>query len=705
MRILTPPPPKPSEQFIANVNSDNYFVSEPQELLFEEYVPNQRYLGQLTLRNVSRYLREFRVFSPNSSNFQLTDTVTAYNIAPGMTSQISITFLPDSYGDYLDRIKVMSEDGKSFFIPLKGSRPPPILSLPSLLDCGNCLSGGELEISFDCINSGGGAYFAFSGDGTWFDPSCVSVSENLLKLDNFTLSPTVFELQKDTSLSVNVKFSPNQDTEFREQIFLHCSNKTTVPFELSGEGHTPHVNIVTLNRAVMTEYTLKESSLDENGIKMTSQVCKCDPVSLGHSSNLEVTIENTKPIQLDIQWVFMLPENTLTKGDSSQNFIPSIGNDVFKITPEYANIAPSECHNFSVTFTPDDFQTYYSCFQLHMLTKHLQAPIIATLYLEAECQQVCIVPFPPSLVVSGAHLVDSTIKQSLQLSNLGCSPVIIEWLNHDDIDITPDTCELAAGQSIYFCVSITRSTPGVFECDLKCRLEEGTVLVVPLLCEFRGASISIEAVSMELGLVAYGDTVERVFTVTNLDNIAANVDVNVRDFSSSVLNTAIEVCPDRFEIEGFSSVDVVTKISALDAGDVDCMIECVERLGGEKALLPLVGMIQRPVVVVESSLLISLGDVFINVPVVAMVRLINLTKLPAAFEWEDSLSNCDCSDSFRVRFSPAVGVIESCGVCEVEIEIECLKVLGLVEDVFLVCNVKNAGEYDQHTIEQRPATF
>ncbi|KAI6647282.1 Deleted in lung and esophageal cancer protein 1 [Oopsacas minuta] len=680
-RNLTPQPAKPSENFISSVNSDNYFISEPSELIFDSYEPHKTYIGQILLRNVSRYIREFRIFTPKTEFFALAEETTNFNIAPGMTSQISVAFTPDSFGNYFDQIKVVSEDNKSFFIQLTGARPSPVLSLPYTLDCGNSIVDVERKICYTCTNSGGAGYFAFSLENIWFDPSLPNENmEKFVVLNKFVISPVLFELKTGESLDINIHFSPDSENEFLEEIFLHCSNKTTISFELYGLAHYPKVEIFSLNQT-QTNLDIDPATISENGIQITSQIFKCLPVTLGHKSHLEITVKNLRPILLNVKWAIIAPEDQNEKEDS-----------IFKITPENTTIDPSENHDFCVTFTPQVVCTYYGCLQLLLLTE--SSPIIATLYLEAECQDVCIVPLPPLIESPGTHLIGSAISHSIQLWNHGCSPVAIEWVTQpyeNDIEITPSTCELAPDQYLYFSVHISRSIPGVSEHILICKIEENDTLIIPLKCQFRAAEISIDQIDLNLGLVPHDVTINHTFSITNKDNTKACVDLNTRDLTLHS-NTLIKVNPTQIEIGAFSSSQIELEISTVGTGEIDCIIECIERIGGSIALLPVTGLIQRPIVVVENSPIISLGDIFVNVPNVTMVTLRNLSKLPAAFGWNTSVQNCEFCDEFRVNFSSKNGRIEGLGSCEVEIEITCLKILGIIEDILIVCNVENADE-------------
>lgn len=49
-------------------------------------------------------------------------------IAPGMTCQYTVQFIPENVGDYEDCILVESPASKPLLIPIQARRPPPVLT-------------------------------------------------------------------------------------------------------------------------------------------------------------------------------------------------------------------------------------------------------------------------------------------------------------------------------------------------------------------------------------------------------------------------------------------------------------------------------------------------------------------------------------------------------------------------------------------------
>ena len=54
-------------------------------------------------------------------------------IAPGLSVEYTVTFLPGSLGLHQDELQIMPQGGALTNVPLVGERPPPVLSCELLL--------------------------------------------------------------------------------------------------------------------------------------------------------------------------------------------------------------------------------------------------------------------------------------------------------------------------------------------------------------------------------------------------------------------------------------------------------------------------------------------------------------------------------------------------------------------------------------------
>ena len=153
------------EKSVKGVKGDdtNFVVSDPKVVEFSSYDAVSVYERNITFKNFSSTSRYFRVLGPTTSFFSMSPLVYPKScesgcIAPGMVVSAIITFMPQSLGDYEDRLVVQSEGG-SYSVPIKAHREAPKLSLPSIINVGACLVGDAVRIALDCSNTGGPGRF------------------------------------------------------------------------------------------------------------------------------------------------------------------------------------------------------------------------------------------------------------------------------------------------------------------------------------------------------------------------------------------------------------------------------------------------------------------------------------------------------------------------------------------------------------------
>lgn len=63
-------------------------------------------------------------------------------VAPGMTCQYVVQFLPDCLGDFDDYILVETQSAHTLLIPLHARRPPPVLTR----ECALCLPRDSVRV-------------------------------------------------------------------------------------------------------------------------------------------------------------------------------------------------------------------------------------------------------------------------------------------------------------------------------------------------------------------------------------------------------------------------------------------------------------------------------------------------------------------------------------------------------------------------------
>nr|XP_055176945.1 deleted in lung and esophageal cancer protein 1 isoform X8 [Nyctereutes procyonoides] len=133
------------------------FLAKPSIGFFTDYEIGPVYEMVISLQNTTATSRYLRVIPPSTPYFALGLGMFPGKggmVAPGMTCQYTVQFFPDCLGDFDDFILVETQSAHTLLIPLQARRPPPVLTLSPVLDCGYCLIGGMKITRFICKNVG-----------------------------------------------------------------------------------------------------------------------------------------------------------------------------------------------------------------------------------------------------------------------------------------------------------------------------------------------------------------------------------------------------------------------------------------------------------------------------------------------------------------------------------------------------------------------
>lgn len=90
-----------------------------------------------------------------------------------------VEFRPDNLGDFNDYFTFCTEQHR-VQVPLIGKRNHPKLSLPTVLECHECLVDGFVVRKFECVNHGGEGKFRFclENEGLFLNLINISTSWN-----------------------------------------------------------------------------------------------------------------------------------------------------------------------------------------------------------------------------------------------------------------------------------------------------------------------------------------------------------------------------------------------------------------------------------------------------------------------------------------------------------------------------------------------
>nr|XP_055176944.1 deleted in lung and esophageal cancer protein 1 isoform X7 [Nyctereutes procyonoides] len=175
------------------------FLAKPSIGFFTDYEIGPVYEMVISLQNTTATSRYLRVIPPSTPYFALGLGMFPGKggmVAPGMTCQYTVQFFPDCLGDFDDFILVETQSAHTLLIPLQARRPPPVLTLSPVLDCGYCLIGGMKITRFICKNVGFSVgKFCIMPKKSWPPPSFRAVATTgFVEQPPFGILPSVFEL-------------------------------------------------------------------------------------------------------------------------------------------------------------------------------------------------------------------------------------------------------------------------------------------------------------------------------------------------------------------------------------------------------------------------------------------------------------------------------------------------------------------------------
>uniref|UniRef100_A0A3B4XSA7 Deleted in lung and esophageal cancer protein 1 Ig-like domain-containing protein n=1 Tax=Seriola lalandi dorsalis TaxID=1841481 RepID=A0A3B4XSA7_SERLL len=133
------------------------FLAKPSVVVFTDYSVGHVYETTLELKNLTSSSRHVRVIPPTTPYFSIglgRFPGEGGVVAPGMSCKYMVRFAPDSLAEYEDFLVVETQAEDLLVVPIAAARPPPILTLPRVLDCGYCLIGGVKFVEFLCQNVG-----------------------------------------------------------------------------------------------------------------------------------------------------------------------------------------------------------------------------------------------------------------------------------------------------------------------------------------------------------------------------------------------------------------------------------------------------------------------------------------------------------------------------------------------------------------------
>uniref|UniRef100_A0A671RCN3 DLEC1 cilia and flagella associated protein n=1 Tax=Sinocyclocheilus anshuiensis TaxID=1608454 RepID=A0A671RCN3_9TELE len=252
-------------------------------------------------------------------------------VAPGMSCQYMVRFTPDSLADYEDVLIVEMQLPYPLIIPIEAHRPPPILSLPSVMDCGYCLVGGVKFMEVLCRNEGLSAgTFCVMPKKQWPASSLRFIVKIPFcdKQPPFAISPSIFGLLPGQATVIEVVFFPTTAEISSQDFTIVCDNCQVKDITLQGTGQLVTVELVSIS-----------GGEDQPEFE---ELFPCTHLHLELPYHWQIMKPNLQCV---------LPEETLDPS-SIQHHLDT--DSVFSITPVMGILSPAQEHEFLLTYCPKD---------------------------------------------------------------------------------------------------------------------------------------------------------------------------------------------------------------------------------------------------------------------------------------------------------------------------------------------------------------
>uniref|UniRef100_A0A672P0H5 DLEC1 cilia and flagella associated protein n=1 Tax=Sinocyclocheilus grahami TaxID=75366 RepID=A0A672P0H5_SINGR len=265
-------------------------------------------------------------------------------VAPGMSCQYMVRFAPDSLADYEDVLVVETQLPYPLIIPIEARRPPPILSLPAVMDCGYCLVGGVKFMEVLCRNEGLSAgTFCVMPKKQW--PA--SMKSTFAEQPPFAISPSIFGLLPGQATVIEVVFFPTTAEISTQDFTIVCDNCQVKDITLQGTGQLITVELVSISGGE------DQPELGELCDITADHYVRFSPTNPHSTLQKMVVVKNNAHLELPYHWQIMKPNlQCLLPGEtpdpsSIQHHLDT--DSVFSITPVMGILSPAEEHDIMVS--------------------------------------------------------------------------------------------------------------------------------------------------------------------------------------------------------------------------------------------------------------------------------------------------------------------------------------------------------------------
>ncbi|KAI4901416.1 hypothetical protein NFI96_018546 [Prochilodus magdalenae] len=656
------------------------FIANPPVVLFTEYRAGQVYETTVELRNTTAASRHVRVIPPTTPHFSIglgRFPGEGGVIAPGMSCQYTVRFAPDCLAEYEDFLLVETQSPYPLIVPLEARRPPPILTLPAVLDLGYCLVGGVKFMEVLCRNDGQSpGTFCIMPKKQWPASSLRStVKASFAEDPPFAVSPCLFALLPGQAVVMEVVFFPTAAEVCTQSFIIVCDNCQVKDFTIQGTGQLVMLELV----AVEGGEDFPE--LGELHDVTADHFVRFDSANLNSTLQKKLIIKNNTHLELPFHWQIMKPNlQALLPGetpDPSCIHHHAATDNGFSISPATGLLGPALEHVFLLTYHPQELIDYHSV--CHLIIR--EVPDMQKISEDSTSQQLDVVPEvgdaivmeievkgttepykillePYALLIPGETYIHTTIRKTFKIWNHSKSAICFQWERVSDchiIEVEPSSGDIEMNECFDLNLILTGGQPGHFSTTLQCHVKHHNSPVgLPIEATFKGPQLTLSVPSLDLGLLQLGQEICSTLQICNSSPLEAHWSLKELADGSVVSLGQVKIEPSEGVLPplAFCSVDVYFRAVCCQSYESVLQLNVPNGTGCH---LFVRADVQSPQVCLLSCELL-LTDLYVGVTQSGKTTLFNQTLLPAHFTWSKlqgpQAHHCSAS------FTPSSGTLE-----------------------------------------------
>ncbi|KAI4563992.1 hypothetical protein MJG53_021113, partial [Ovis ammon polii x Ovis aries] len=639
------------------------FLAKPSIGFFTDYEIGPVYETVISLQNTTSTSRHLRVLPPSTPYFALGLGMFPGEggmVAPGMTCQYIVQFFPNCLGDFDDFILVETQSAHTLLIPLQARRPPPVLTLSPVLDCGYCLIGGMKITRFICKNVGFSVgKFCIMPKKSWPPPSFrVSVHSTSWKKSKSIECKAPSREAAGQSFPPQVLFLPTSLGKAEQTFVIVCDNCQIKELVTTGGlGQLVALDLI---------YISGEKSQPEPGelTDLTAQYfIRFEPENLQSTASKLLMIRNATHVELAFHWQIVKPNlRSLMPGETystdSIKYHPD-RETAFCITPKMGVLSPHADHEFILSFSPQEVQmgpswwlhTIGSC-RFHppslLDLENSKDPsycmddvIVLEIEVKGSVEPFQVLLEPYALIIPGENYIGINVKKNFKMWNNSKSAIRYTWGKISDchiIEVEPCTGTIEPSEVENFELNFTGGVPGPTSQNLLCEIKDSpTPVVLHIEAAFKGPALVIDVSALQFGLLRLGQKATNFIQIRNLSQLPATwamkeSQVSLQERQENVSPFDIEPSSGQVQPLGECRVSITLEARRCQRLQTVLELEVYAFSPPCSSHLPVYAEVQEPYVYLQNSQ-VEVPNLYLGVPTKMAITLVNGTLLPTHFHW------------------------------------------------------------------------